>query len=117
MASRPIPMLWLQKMDQGVCRVRLYIFALLIPFLIGQASAKMDVGCPSALSEEHLKTLKDTGEITLQDASFRIDGASEKMLKTYEVTAEAPFAYERTDSHKLACWYECGDKYLCIRQK
>lgn len=97
--------------------MRFYIFALLTIFYVGQVAAKVDVVCPSALTQAQLNALKDTGEITLQDASFRIDGASEKILKTYEATAEAPFAYERTDSHKLACWYQCADKYVCIRQK
>lgn len=97
--------------------MRLYTIAFLIPFFVEQTAAKTDVVCPTALSVDQLKTLKGTGEITLQDASFRIDGASEKVLKTYEAATEAPFAYERNDSHKLACWYQCADKYVCIRQK
>ncbi|MCA0370554.1 MAG: hypothetical protein LCH26_05585 [Proteobacteria bacterium] len=93
------------------------IFLVVCVLTCSPLMAKKEAVCPDHLTSKHLEELRTHGEVSLNDVSFLIDGASEKKLKSIDIKTQAPFSYERTDSHKLACWYECNDGYLCVREK
>ena len=86
--------------------------------LIGALKAKTQLSsCPDSLSAVHVQTLKDQKMITLTNVTFNLDGGSEQKIHEHDPTQGAPFAYTRTESHKIACWYKSQNGYICLREK
>ena len=80
--------------------------------------AKIEVStCPKFLSAAHVQVLKDQRMITLTDVTFYLDGGSEQKVNEHDLSLDAPFAYTRTESHKIACWYRSQNGYICLREK
>lgn len=86
--------------------------------MLGIAEAKTQLStCPESLSIAHIKILKDEKMIALADVIFNLDGGSEQKIHEHDLSHDAPFAYARTESHKIACWYKSQNSYICLREK
>jgi hypothetical protein len=85
---------------------------------VGASQAKTQLSnCPESLSAAHVQILKDQKIITLTNVTFNLDGGSEQKVHEHDPTQDAPFAYTRTESHKIACWYKSQSGYICLREK
>jgi hypothetical protein len=65
----------------------------------------------------HIQILEDQKVITLAEVIFNLDGGSEQKNHEHDLSYGAAFAYDRTESHKIACWHKNQNSYIFLRSK